>query len=545
MCIGKTSKDAISLHILMQRVRLSNGELEFVYWADLRRGLGSIGTTNKRAMRMLVRTAGAMKWQTLYTRSAKAGQSCYRECSCTGDLLEAITALPASGRVLLLITTGMFVVSLMLGFAVQRSTKPVMELLIKSIRRSEDFFIEAQGVVQEIRGSYRLKLSKLESIDTTSLVAAHLNKWYVLRIGGYGTSFQQVSAFLSTAPSYLVTLGLIGTFLGLIENLSELSGLIGASNSTDMSGLLGSMGTAFTVSLFGVSFSLVLWLWEHLLGIDTIDDRLISLIGAYLDGVVQHDVKRYSLVGEAVSRIETYLSEFLANFTDRVGSAIDAAMRDKLDEVFDIISKMARVSAKVIAKMDEGATRYEASSILFKDASDIVTKPNLGQSVVLAAEKLASLNQRLADSVENMTGDLLMTRDALNTMNDLWAQRAEFFAKTLARNQELLAGSITLAERVETASIRFTDSVTVIEEVIPSLKDSISTSSVLRGQAQDLISQAQASTSSLVQASDASARSASAVAAGTEELKSAVTMLSEAVRELRLPNQDSQTLGNR
>jgi MotA/TolQ/ExbB proton channel family len=470
----------------------------------------------------------------------KAVACCYRSSSCNANVLEAITALPLSGRALLLFTIALFVAALLLGLALQRCSRFPMELLIKSIRRSEDLFVDNQGIVQEIRGSYRLKLSKLESIDTAFLVSAHLNKWFVIKIGGFSASFQQVSAFLSGAPSYLVTLGLIGTFLGLIENLSELSGLIAASNSTDMSGLLGSMGTAFTVSLFGVSFSLVLWLWEHILGIDTIDERMTSLIAAYLEGVVQNDVKRYSLIGEAVARIETYLSEFLANFTERVGDAIDRAMRDKLDEVFDTMTRLAKVSSNVIEKMDQGATRYEASSELFRDASQIVSKPNLGQSVVVAAAKLVSSHERFADSVESMSGDLDMMRGAISTMNDFWAERVKVLSLAMAKNQELLRASTGLAEQIGRSSTMFADRLAVMESSVPVLAETIETSSQARDQAQELLQQAQVCTSSIAQASESAAKTAAAVTVSTEELKNVVGILSEAVRELRTATQNNQ-----
>ena len=487
----------------------------------------------------------AQSQQIIYTHKTNARQRCYRKNSRTGALLNAISALPISGRVLLLITTGLFAASLLLGITIQKSTKSQTELLIKSIRRSEDLFVETEGIVQEIRGSYRLKLSKLESIDTTALIAAHLNKWFILRAGRCNISFQQTASFLSGAPSYLVTLGLIGTFLGLIENLSELSGLVASSNSTDMSGLLGSMGTAFTVSLFGISFSLSLWLWEHILGIDTIEDRLISLIAAYLDGVVQNDVKRYSLVGEAVARIEKYLSEFLANFTDRVGTAIDKAMRDKLDDVFDTISKMARVSTSVIMKMEAGATRYEASSILFNEASQLVSKPNLSRSVIVAAEKLATSNQSFADSAEKLAVDLSVMREAIREMTDTWAEKTDLLATTIAKNQELLAGSTSIAKGIDRSSTRFAKSAAAIAATIPSLDENVKTATSIRQQAEDLMIQTQASTNSLVQASGAAERSATAVAAGTAELKKIVSMLSAAVRELRSPRQDMQSQENR
>lgn len=459
-------------------------------------------------------------------------KTCYTDSSRSRRMLSTVSSLPATGQALLLITTSLFIWSLVLGWQLRKSTTDIVSRLTKCVRSGEDSFDNSMGIIQEIRGSYRSKMSQLESIDTASLVATHLNKWTIFKVGTAHATFQQVAAFLSSSPSYLVTLGLIGTFLGLIENLSELSGLLAASNANQMSDLLGSMGTAFTVSLFGVSFSLAVWLWEHILGIDTIEDRLISLASAYLDGVVQKDVKRFSLVGEAVARIETYLSDFLANFTERVGSAIDRAMRDKLDEVFDTLNMMAITTSDVIKKMDSGASRYEASSSLFKQSAEIVIKPNLAQSVVAAAKQITSSSNNFAEHTASLAGHASSLCEAMNAVNGTWRNQSDAIMDMVQKNHSLLHASTELARGIEHSSNSIGESLSAIEEAMPTLEASIKSSNDARVDAQLIMEETKMAVSSLASATSLSAQVSSDISSAASEIRSAIDTLSEILADL-------------
>lgn len=448
-------------------------------------------------------------------------------------MISTISALPITGKILLLITAGLFLISASLGWLIRNETKDLMQKLASSVRNGEDYFNDTSGIIQEIRASYRKKVGQLESIDTTTLVQVHLNRWTIAKFSRKKISFQQVTSFLSGAPSYLVTLGLIGTFLGLIENLTELSELVSASSSPEISGLLRSMGTAFTVSFFGVTFSLTLWILEHIMGIDTIEERLIAQITAYLDGIVQTDVKRASPLGEAVERIESYLADFLTNFTECVRIAIEKAMREKLDDVFESINRLSSMSGEIMLLMESGAKRYEASSILFKDSAALLTRPNIGQATIVAADKLSRSNQKFADDAAKLAKSATVMKDMMTDLNESWAAKAEYMTDILSQHETSLSAANQIAEAIVKTATILIDSFERIQQSIPSLDESIRTSNEARSDAQLLVEKMKVAIELLTTASWSAADATNRLSSGSEILSMSVNELKAATDELK------------
>lgn len=448
-------------------------------------------------------------------------------------MLGTISSLPITGKTLLAITTGLFLISASLGWLVRHKTRDLMQRLASSVRNGEDYFIDTSGIIQEIRASYRRKVGQLESIDTATLVQVHLNRWTILKLANKKVAFQQVTSFLSGSPSYLVTLGLIGTFLGLIENLSELSELVSISNSSEVSGLLRSMGTAFTVSFFGVTFSLALWILEHIMGIDTIEDRLVAQVTAYLDGIVQTDVKRASPVGEAVERIESYLADFLTNFTECVRIAIEKAMRDKLDEVFDSVEKLSSMSNNVMVLMERGAQRYEASSTLFKNSATLLTRQNNVQATIAAAEKLSQSNQMFADNASKLANSARAMKDMMIDLNESWATKTQCITDVLSQHEKSLAAANQIAEGITKASAMLINSLESIQQSMPSLDESIRTGNEARSDARILMEKMKVAIELLTTASWSAADATNKLSSGSETLSTSIKELMEATNELK------------
>lgn len=98
--------------------------------------------------------------------------------------------------------------------------------------------------------------------------------------------------FLNNAVSLFVTMGLLGTFLGLSLSVSSLSTLLGSTADwqkalNDMgSGLLSAlsgMGVAFYTSLFGVGCSIILTILRSIFNPESIRNNLENEIELWLD----------------------------------------------------------------------------------------------------------------------------------------------------------------------------------------------------------------------------------------------------------------------
>ena len=100
--------------------------------------------------------------------------------------------------------------------------------------------------------------------------------------------------FLNSAVSLFVTLGLLGTFLGLSMSVSSLTKLLGSSSGAEWQIVLGSvgdglmsalsgMGVAFYTSLFGVGCSIILTILRTIFNPESIRQELENEMELWLD----------------------------------------------------------------------------------------------------------------------------------------------------------------------------------------------------------------------------------------------------------------------
>lgn len=303
---------------------------------------------------------------------------------------------------------------------VNKKTRPLLRTLSQSLAEFTDRFGDEDSIVTRARTRYRRALQEIEKVDTQLITSSMLSYTEAARVFGIKLSFTEFDQFVRSGPSTLITLGLLGTFIGLTGNLSELSQILDsaklspAESLLKASAILSPMATAFISSLVAVSLSLVVWAFGTIKGINTLVADLNELMGAYLDQVVQANSKRYSLMRESLERMEVYLTNFLATFTERVGSSIDRALRDKVAEVFDSLTTSANAQAKYVSFLEDGGNSLQQAGSAFERASAVFSRSSFAsdfsdatKQFLLSTTDAAEKSSQLADSASQL--DLLLT----------------------------------------------------------------------------------------------------------------------------------------
>lgn len=318
---------------------------------------------------------------------------------------------------------------------VSRKTRPLLRTLSHSLAEFKDRFGDEDSVVTRARTRYRRALQEIDKVDTQLITSSMLSYTEAVRILGVKMSFTEFDQFVRSGPSILITLGLLGTFIGLTGNLSELSQILDSAKLSPAesllraSAILSPMATAFISSLVAVSLSLLVWAFGTIKGVNTIVSDLNELMGAYLDQVIQANSKRYSLMRESLERMEIYLTEFMATFTERVGNSIDRALRDKLGEVFDSLSKSANAQAKFVIFLEEGGNSLHQAGNAFERASMVFSKSSFAtefadatQQFILSTTDISKRSSQLSQSASQL--DIV-----LNSLRDSCLQGTRYFVE--------------------------------------------------------------------------------------------------------------------
>ena len=338
----------------------------------------------------------------------------------------------AFGVGIIALELALFVMALVYGRQVSRELRPLLRNLSASLRDFDDKFGDEECLVTKARTRYRRSLRHIESVDARLVAESSLSESEAVKVLGKRMSYSQFEHAYKTVPSILVTLGLLGTFVGLASNLGELALILDATQASPAGALLRAsrilepMATAFLTSLVGVALSIFLWLQGNIQGTHTVIEDVRELTSAYLDQVIQANSKRFSLLKESVDRMEGYLSEFLSSFSDRVGLAIDKAMNEKIGQVFNSIKQSAEAYSYYVALLDEGSQQLNESASRFFQASkvfvssDFAAKFGEATTQFMATTDVASQSlNNLIQSTQTLDQELLKTRETIEQGADL------------------------------------------------------------------------------------------------------------------------------
>lgn len=381
-----------------------------------------------------------------------------------------MTGISNGAATFLLIEALFFIFLVYSIWRVNKNIRPILATLSRSLRLSEDLFSDNQSFVTSARTRYRRAAECIENVDAQAIAAGELSSYEALRIWKWKISIGALSEIVSSAPGVFITIGLLGTFLGLALNLNELSNILsvgsGASSASPgdlvdrMSGILGPMSTAFVSSLGGVFFSLLFWLIGLVMGANRIEINSEAMLIAYLEQIVQADCNRFSLVRASVERMELCLAEFMSKFGERVGDAIDNAMSQKIDEVFNAIKAGSNALSIYSETMHQGVESLSESSKVFYKASNYFSTSTFPEKFKDSVNVLVNVSEELSSSARLLSSDLNEISSSKDNLKDDWNQA-----------QSAVASSTDAAARVLEGSNEYTRLITlVLEELTESSK---------------------------------------------------------------------------
>lgn len=234
---------------------------------------------------------------------------------------------------------------------------------------------------------------------------------------------QELSSFL---VGLMVGLGLLGTFVGLLETLVETSSLIGtiaksAGGGADMEGEfakivgglqkpLAAMGTAFSASMFGLVGSIVLGF--QLVAVRKAASDLVERVRSEVLSLAEK-----STVNEKVEISERFLATLLADILEqhRASTAGLAQVVQRLDHLVPRVEQMAGASAELSVRLMSQEDVLERTTNTVGSVSDVV--PAMSR-LAMAAEGMLEQNTVANERVGRMLEFLPAQEELVSKVHD-------------------------------------------------------------------------------------------------------------------------------
>jgi len=379
------------------------------------------------------------------------------------------------------------------------------------------------GVIEKIRSRFREASEKVEDVNTTAIIDG-IFRQEKLSVFGMPIPWEFGDRFCRILPNLLLSLGLLGTFLGITLNLNHISATLNQVEGTEIDTLINQlqqplqgMGIAFASSLVAVACSALLTITNLVKDTTALKLQIFSTLEDYLDNVYLPNIPSHSRLDRAVDRMVSQQQDFLTRFHDNVTSAVEASfgkvanqIAQENKEANDLARQVYERFTETAGTLSQGATQFQyavesleteitrlqqAGNQINQGANQLETAANkieasqfsenleeLTASLAETQTNFAESTAQLQHHLEQLTHSNLHAADlgeqlstSLNTFTDRLNQSATQFegvASTIA-NSQFDQTILRASENLQTSQTQFQETITQLNEGIQQLNSAI------------------------------------------------------------------------
>jgi exonuclease VII small subunit len=398
----------------------------------------------------------------------------------------------------------------MLRFNLYKKLEEINNRISRLLVGGEEEGIQPE-IVKRLRTRYQNASQKLEHVNTLALIDS-IYKDERVNFLAFKIQFDRADGITRALPNLLIAFGLIGTFLGITSNLTNISEIVtGFSDSNqNISGLvqklqspLQDMGIAFSSSLFGLLFGSILTIANTILNTSIAKNQLIASLEDYLDNIYKPTVEGNTRLDTAIDRMVDAQQQFLLRFHENVGRVLETSFGRAANQIAEECGRINQIAENVYTNFSNAAGTISTGASTFQYAAkslEVQTK-TLAESLhgfksgvdtfKIAANQIE--NNNIIQNLDRVTAELNISQQAFTTStqilqtslvgiitsNQTAAQLAQQVYQTW---QDSSTKFITASEIIATSATIFQQTATLLEgqtqtisESIPRLKTGVDT----------------------------------------------------------------------
>ncbi|MCC3404267.1 MAG: methyl-accepting chemotaxis protein [Microcoleus sp. PH2017_10_PVI_O_A] len=289
-------------------------------------------------------------------------------------------------------------------------------------------------IVEDLESRFKAASQYLEEVNSAALIDGIYGEQKIVFLGRQ-FGYDAIDYFCRILPNLLISFGLLGTFLGITLNLSNLSQTItqlqGNTNINqdlvfaELQKPLQGMGIAFITSLIAVFCSSALTVVNFLWNTGLAKSQLISYLEDYLDNVYQPKIQGQTRLDKVVKGMADTFDNFLTRFGQTVREGVESALKEKIEEIIKANLKAANLAEQVYGRLAEasgtiarGAHEFQEAARRFTEATNTLENSDFPEKLSIATANLATTQinfsnstSSLADTVESLGITLSQIQD--------------------------------------------------------------------------------------------------------------------------------------
>ena len=293
-----------------------------------------------------------------------------------------------------------------------------------------------------------------EQVNTIAVVEGLYNREY-FKIIGIAFRCEQIDYVTKVLPNLLLSFGLLGTFLGITINLSNISQTIGRADVTNVGSLVGAlegplqgMGIAFITSLIAVFCSAFLTVVNLSWNTSLAKTELLNSLEDYVDNIYLPELPAENPTQKAVDRLIGEFSSFLDKFGYTFEEYITKSIAEPVEKLVAESSNITKLAKKAYTGIVDSSSSIENSSKSLSEAAHIIEASRFAEKLTSATNDLSiaqnqfsqsslvlkkstqSIEQTLTD-LQKSASNILKVSDHLSDLNQKYAELV-----TLSHNRD-------------------------------------------------------------------------------------------------------------
>jgi hypothetical protein len=334
-------------------------------------------------------------------------------------------------------------------------------------------------IVDRLKKRYENASKKLEYVNTIALID-NIYKDEIISYCMVKIQYDRADSITKALPNLLIASGLMGTFWGITNNLTNISTIVTSFSKINpdinvlVQGLqspLRDMGVAFSISLCGLIFGSLLTIINTLCNTSMAKYQLIAGLEDYLDNCYKLDIEGETRLDLAVKEMVKQQKEFLDRFHEKVSTILEntfSAAADKIADQFVEVNELGRnvytnfsnaagtistgaSTFQYAAKSLESHTKTLASSLdgfksgveTFKIAANQIEQNNIIQNLDRVLVELNTSQQAFTNSTQTLENSL----EGITSSNKTAAELAEKVYQSLHTSIACMDNASTTIER--------------------------------------------------------------------------------------------------
>ncbi|MEM9089049.1 MAG: hypothetical protein AAGC93_09925 [Cyanobacteria bacterium P01_F01_bin.53] len=370
-------------------------------------------------------------------------------------------------------------------------------------RQSEvmKYFEGLPTVCREIVVWYKDASTKLEEVNTAALIDMSYSR-VKFNFLGLVLRCEQYDYICRTLPNFLLSLGLLGTFVGITINLSEISTVVqdiqvGSSEASDIGDLISAletplqgMGIAFTSSLTAIFCSSVLTFINSRWNTTLAKANLVNTLENLLDNVFQPLIEGNRRLDRVVDRMVRQQEDFLSRFHEKVIQTMEATLGGAADRIVQqnkianelatqVYSNFSRSSGTLdkaahdfkieIGRLEKQITRIDSVGEVLVDKFSASTISLEDTSQLLNNASITIRDSNFADDLENVLRGLTVAQENF-VMSSV--EISEYLQTFAHHHNEINSLATNILDTFQSSSYKFETGVEHFETAVLNVQES-------------------------------------------------------------------------